>query len=134
MCFVQVERWLCPNQCGSVVRNFDGTINVCEGQEAYHRTGDDSALEDCGLALHGTPDRVPYNAGFTDILCKECNMNEARELYQERRQMVYMAENREPPMATGWEQVPDWSIYQARSETMVPWWMFDRVRRGGEGL
>ena len=44
-----------------------------------------------------------------------------------------MNENRLPPMARGWEQVPDWHIYLAHPDTLVPWWMLDD-RNGVEGV
>jgi hypothetical protein len=129
MCFIQVKCHLCLNQeCGRIVDRNEGTVNVCEGQEVFHRTGDVTALEDCSVAVNGTPDKIPYHAGRADFLCNECSTIEARELYQQRRQSQYMNQNRVPAISTGWEEVPDWSNH---ADTMVPGRMFNHGNDGG---
>jgi hypothetical protein len=124
MCFIQVERWLCFNQaCPKVQQRIPGTVNVCEGQKAYHATGDVTAFQDCPVAMRGEAERIPYNAGRSDFLCVDCNMTESRQDYQQRRQSQYMSQNRSPPMAPEWEEIPDWNIR----------WMFNQRNEGGEG-
>lgn len=131
MCFLQVECYLCFNQaCGHVVHRSEGTVNVCEGQEVYHHTGDVTALEDCSVVANGAPDKISYHAGRADVLCNECSTIEARELHQRRRQLQYRIQNRLPSISTGWEEVPDWSMHV---DAMVPWWMFNHGSSGGGG-
>jgi hypothetical protein len=133
MCVIHVACGRCPNQaCGRVCQKIDGTTNVCESQESLQRTGDAIVLHNCPIVVLGAPVRMEYDAGLADDLCQKCKRRGSRQLHQQRRQAEYTNQNRVPPMAMGWEQATDWTIYQAHPDTMVPWWMFND-RNGGGG-
>jgi hypothetical protein len=75
---------------------------------------------------------MEYDAGLADNLCQKCEWRESLQLHQQCREAEYMNEAHLPPTAEGWEQVPDWHIYQTHPDTLVPWWMLDN-RNGLEG-
>jgi|ERR1700722_1706456 len=131
MCVIRVACGRCPNQaCGRVCQKIDG-INVYESQEIFQRTGDTIVPHNCPIAALGAPVRMEYDAGLADDLCQKCKWRESWQLHRQRRQAEYVNQNRVPPMAMGWEQVPDWTIYQAHPDTMAPRWMLNDTNGGG---
>jgi hypothetical protein len=132
MCLIRVAFGRCPNQaCGRVCQKIDGIIDVCESREIFQRTEDATVLHNCPIAVLGAPIRMEYDAGLADDLCQKCKWRESWQLHRQRRQAEYVNQNRVPPMAMGWEQAPDWTIYQAHPDTMAPRWMLNDTNGGG---